>query len=530
MDQPDILFIVLDTQRADRLGCYGHQKAITPNLDKFAAAGVLFEQALSPAQWTIPSHASMFTGLYPTAHQVTQSSQSLSAERPHLAEVLRDVGYQTVAFCNNPLVGILNNGFKRGFQTFYNYGGAFPSMPSDSTSLPRPLRRLVESYTQFLRRISYPIQNFFGQSDLAFRLSLNAWFTPIWSRVANFKGQNERSVRDLTHFLEEREEKDGERPLFLFLNLMETHLPFTPPAEYIDKLAPYLRNSQEARTIMRRWNREAYRWAAPLAEPLGELEARVLSDLYDAEVAYQDAYLGQLLDLLSSRANAENTLTIIVADHGDGLGEHGYMGHAFVAYQELLHVPLLMQWPRQFAEPARIQTPVSTRRVFHTMLDAAGRLPQSATALDPVQIHGLTLTHTVAGRDPERGIVYSEVYPPLTFVKAIEKRQPQLLEDFRCLAVRRSVVQQVGGEGDAATPHKLIQVDEKLDEFFNLGDDPLESENLLAKRPSLVEPMHKEMKRIETAVGQQKTQVKAGSQIEIDENMTQRLRALGYID
>ncbi len=529
MEQPDIIFIVLDTQRADRLGCYGRKKANTPNLDRFAAEGVLFEQAISPAQWTIPSHASMFTGLYPTAHQVTQSSQSLPAERPHLAELLRDSGYQTVAFCNNPLVGILNNGFKRGFQTFYNYGGAIPSVPSDSTTLPRPLRRLVETYTQFLRRISYPIQNFFGQSDLAFRLSLNAWFTPIWSRVANFKGQNERSVRDLTHYLQMREEKDGERPLFLFLNLMETHLPFTPPAEFIDKAAPYLLGSKEARTIMRRWNRESYRWAAPLAEPLGDLEAQVLSDLYDAEVAYQDAYLGQLLSQIQNRVNAENTLTIIVADHGDGLGEHGCVGHAFVAYQELLHVPMMMQWPRRFKEPARISTPVSTRRVFHTMLDAAGRLPQGA-ALDPMQVHGLTLAQTVMGRDPEQGVAYSEVYPPLTFVRAIEKRQPELLEAYRCLSVRRSVVQENRVADGAAFPHKLIQVDEKLDELFDLAHDPLESENLLAERPSIVEPMQKEMSRLATAVSQQKTQVTAGSQIELDENMTRRLRALGYID
>ncbi len=526
MEQPDIIFIVLDTQRADRLGCYGHRKAITPNLDQFAAGGVLFEQAISPAQWTIPSHASMFTGLYPTAHQVTQSSQSLSAERPHLAELLRDSGYQTVAFCNNPLVGILNNGFKRGFQTFYNYGGAIPSVPGDSSTLPRPLRRLLESYTQFLRRISYPVQNFFGQSDLAFRLSLNAWFTPIWSRVANFKGQNERSVRDLTHYFQAREQKGEERPLFLFLNLMETHLPFTPPADFIDQVAPYLRRSKEARTIMRRWNREAYRWAAPLSEPLSDLEAQVLSDLYDAEVAYQDAYLGQLLAQLGKRANAENTLTIIVADHGDGLGEHGYMGHAFVAYQELLHVPLMMQWPRRFKEPVRIQAPVSTRRVFHTMLDAAGRLPKTA-AVDPVQVRGLTLANSVAGRDPEQ-VAYSEVYPPLTFVRAIEKRQPELLEAFRCLAVRRAVVQQnvLADSG----PHKLIQVDEKLDELFDLADDPLESENLLAERPSVTEAMQKELSRMITAVSQQKAQVTAGSQVELDENMTRRLRALGYID
>src|SRR5690606_1505633 len=102
MNSPDIIFIVLDTQRADRLGCYGHQRETSPNLDRFAAGGSLFEQAVSPAQWTIPSHASLFTGLYPTAHGVTQSSQSLSAGRPHLAEVLKALGYDTVGFCNNP--------------------------------------------------------------------------------------------------------------------------------------------------------------------------------------------------------------------------------------------------------------------------------------------------------------------------------------------------------------------------------------------------------------------------------------------
>jgi arylsulfatase A-like enzyme len=329
--------------------------------------------------------------------------------------------------------------------------------------------------------------------------------------------------------LQVREEKEAKRPLFLFLNLMETHLPFTPPAEFIDQTAPYLRDSKEARTVMRRWNRESYRWAAPLAEPLAEMEAQVLNDLYDAEVAYQDAYLGQLLTLLQNRDNAENTLTIIVADHGDGLGEHGCMGHAFVAYQELLHVPLMMQWPRRFTEPGRVPTPVSTRRVFHTMLDAAGRLPKSAS-LDPVQVHGLTLAHTIAGRDPEQGIAYSEVYPPLTFVKAIEKRQPELLERYRCLAVRHSVVQETG-EGEASpAPHKLIQVDEKVDELFNLADDPIESDNLLAERPSIADPMQKELTRWVTAVSHQKNQVTAGSQIEIDDNMTQRLRALGYID
>lgn len=523
-EQPDIIFVVLDTQRADRIGAYGNPRAITPNLDQFAADGILFENAISPAQWTIPSHASMFTGLYPTTHQVTQASQSLPPGLPHLAELMQQNGYQTVGFCNNPLVGILNNGFKRGFQTFYNYGGAIPSRPRQSSPLPRPLNRLMEGYTQFLRRISYPIQNFFGQSDVAFRISLNAWLTPLWSRLANFKGQNARSVRDVSRFLQQREGQSG-KPLFLFMNLMETHLPFWPPRRFIDQVAPYFRHSKEARQLMRKWNREAYRWAAPLAEPMSELESRVLSDLYDAEVAYQDDYLGQLFAVLNGRSNRDNTLVIFVADHGDGLGEHGYMGHAFVAYQELVHVPLMMQWPRRFAQPQRISTPVSTRRIFHTILEASGTLPERPS-LDPVQIRSLSLAHAAQGRDVEQGAAFSEVYPPLTFVRAIEKRQPELLARYQCLSIRRALVK--AQPGDA--PFKLINLDDTPAELFNLTADPLELENVLAQETAVAAPMQQEMQRVVQRVETRRDSIDAGESVEIDDQLTQRLRGLGYID
>ncbi|MCB9419408.1 MAG: sulfatase [Ardenticatenaceae bacterium] len=520
--RPDIIFIVLDTQRADRLGCYGHETAVTPHLDQFARQSVLFEQAISPAQWTIPSHASMFTGLYPTTHQVTQSSQSLGPDTPHLAELLAGQGYETIGFCNNPLVGILNNGFKRGFKTFYNYGGAFPSVPHESSRSPWPLKRLTSAYTQFLRRISYPIQNFFGQSDLAFRISLNAWLTPLWSKYANFKGQNARSVRDVSHFLRQRDKRPSSKPLFLFLNLMETHLPFWPPAEFVNKVAPYMQENEEARRIMAAWNRESFRWPAPLAEPLGELESRVLSDMYDAEVAYQDDYLGELLGVLNGRANQHNTLTLIVADHGDGLGEHNFMGHAFVAYQELVHVPLLMQWPERIARPERVTTPVSTRRVFHTMLDAAGC---ADCGLD--EANELTLLHTVNGRDPEQNTAYSEIYPPMNFVRTLEKNQPDLLESYRCLAIRRAAVC-----GDAAQPaRKLIQVDEEPDELFNLTVDPLELQDEMAQFPEETAVLHRDIKRMAQTAKIKREDLAAGTAVDLDDKqLRQQLRSLGYLD
>lgn len=522
-DQPDIIFIVLDTQRADRLGCYGHPKQITPNLDDFARQGTLFEQAISPAQWTIPSHASFFTGLYPTAHQVTQSSHSLSPDRPPLAESLRRHGYETIGFCNNPLVGILNNGFRRGFNTFYNYGGAIPSLPQHSSRLPWPVNAISERYTQFLRRISYPIQNFFGRSDLAFRISLNAWLTPLWSRFANFKGQNARSVRDVSRYLRQREQKDPEKPLFLFLNLMETHLPFWPPARFIDQLLPYYRNSDEAQRIMHAWNREAYRWAAPLREPLGELESRVLNDMYDAEVAYQDDYLGELLSALNGRSRQENSLTIIVSDHGDGLGEHSYFGHAFVAFQELIHVPLLIQWPHHLPRGDRIDTPVSTRRIYHTILDIAGIQPPA----DAEEASQLTLLHTRNGRDPEKSTVYSEIYPPMNFVKAIENHQPDLIEPYRCLSLRRAVVQ-----GNTPGPtRKLIQVEGVPDALYNLAVDPLELRDELAKLPLESTQLNQQINQMRKQVEQQRDMLAAGAMIEFDDGrLLQQLRGLGYVD
>ncbi|MFW6098103.1 MAG: sulfatase [Chloroflexota bacterium] len=523
MQRPDLIFIVLDTQRADRLGCYGYDKATTPNLDAFAQNAVLFERAVSPAQWTIPSHASMFTGRYPTAHRVQQSRHSLSPDLPHIAEIMRAAGYETVGFCNNPLVGILNNGFKRGFDRFYNYGGAIPSVPQNSSPLPWPLNHVAEAYTQFLRRISYPIQNFFGRSDLAFRLSLNAWLTPLWSRFANFKGQNERSVRDIVNFLNERERRSPRKPLFLFVNLMETHLPFWPPGRFVEQQAPYLPDSKEARDTMRRWNREAYRWAAPLAEPLSDLESQVLSDMYDAEVAYQDDYLGPLFSTLQNRATAEDTLTLITADHGDGLGEHGYMGHAFVAYDELVHVPLIAHWPRRLPAGNRVSTAVSTRRVFHTLVDAAGDLPESMASVSKAGARSLSLLESIYGADPENGLALSEVYPPLNFVRAIEHRQPDLLQRFRCLSQRRALVQQ---------DLKLITVENTPDELFNLQDDPLELANCLEERPQDVTHLRQHLGRVIERVERQRDSTTAGAGLEIgdDDALLQRLRGLGYIE
>lgn len=118
VSRPDILFLVLDTQRADRLSCYGYDQPTSPHIDALAAEATRFTQAISAAQWTVPSHASMFTGLYPSEHTMVQSYSVLPPDLPTLAERLEASGYYTAGFCNNPLVGVINNGLRRGSPAF----------------------------------------------------------------------------------------------------------------------------------------------------------------------------------------------------------------------------------------------------------------------------------------------------------------------------------------------------------------------------------------------------------------------------
>jgi uncharacterized sulfatase len=284
-----------------------------------------------------------------------------------------------------------------------------------------------------------------------------------------------------------------------------------------------MRTDREARTIMRRWNRQAYRWAAPLAEPLGSLEQQVLSDMYDAEVAYQDSYLGPLFDILTRRRNRENTLTVIVADHGDGLGEHSYFGHAFVAYQELVHVPLLLHWPGRLPAGKRFSQPVSTRRVYHTVVDAAGPVTQVTAALTPAEIHSLALPEVLNGRNPEPKVAFTEVYPPLNFVKAIHQRQPELLERFGCLSVRRALVKE---------NYKLIQVDNRPSALYDIVADPLESKNLLEHEPAEAAALSHQLDLVTALVHSQQDGLAAGAPLDADgdEQLARRLRGLGYIE
>lgn len=519
LKQPHIVMIVLDTHRRDRLSLYGYRRPTTPNIDDFARQATVFDNAIAAGQWTIPSHAAMFTGEYPTTHQALQVHDTLDGRFDTLAKLLKMNGYQTTGFCNNPLLGVLNNGLKRGFETFYNYCGAVPSVPKSSNRLPRPIDQFWEFYTQQLRKLSYPLQNAFAHSDFLFRLSMHPWFVPVWSTLANFKGNTANSIRDVNQFLETR--RNAARPQFVFLNLMETHTPYGPPDTFIQKFAPYFKESREARNVIRRYNLEAYRWLLPLEEPMAEVASNVLSDMYDAEVNYQDHLLGPLLERLS---RLDNTLVIIVADHGEGIGEHNFMGHSFVAYQELVHVPLIVKFPHGWAAGQRVIENVSTRRIFHTVLAAAGVQPPETEYRPATEVEVFSLAPTVNGKDPENGTVFVEAYPPTTIQAILEKRAPRLIDQFHCTRNRWAAYQ---------GSYKLVRLDGVQDELFDLAKSPDETHNIAAQQPERVKELSTKLKQlIAQAIARQPDSWQANHSLNIknDETLLRQLRALGYIE
>ncbi len=295
-DRPDIFVIVMDSVRADRLGCSGYAGADTRSLDEFARQGTLYTQAIAPGYWTLPSHGSLFTGLYPVEHGATRVGGSLpAAAGTTMAEGLARAGYHTAAISNNPNVSA-PLGFDRGFEVFVD------AWRQQRVS-PR-LRRLRQAARAL------------GHGDT---------------------GAAETNARVRRILQEQR------GPLFCFVLYMETHAPYRPLWTSLRRAvtAPYM--VARMLPVYRRIASDGGQWGPALREH-SHLYGLV-SDLYDRELSYLDRRIGDLLDDIHSLGRPDESVIVVTADHGECLGQHGIASHGACLYDALLHVPLLIRRP-----------------------------------------------------------------------------------------------------------------------------------------------------------------------------------------
>jgi arylsulfatase A-like enzyme len=319
-DGPNVLLVVLDTVRAIELGLYGFKPTTSPNLDAFAAQGVVFDQAFATAPWTAPSHAGLFTG-----RRVYELSidwrVALDGTYPTLAEVLHDAGYATVGAVANTEYASAETGLARGFDHYEDYPRSLTEA-SRWTGLSRGAVRLWRS----LRH--QPLRALPDRIDAA------------------------RISRRFLRWL------DGHpgRPFFAFLNYFDAHEPYYPPEPFWSRHLPDEPRRPRAVT--------PGAWSMPAV-----ITGR---RAYDGAIAYLDEQVGALLDSLRARRALRETLVVIVGDHGEEFFEHGLMGHGNSLYAQSVRVPLVLVWPGHL--PAvRVGAPVSLASFPATVMDLLRR-------------------------------------------------------------------------------------------------------------------------------------------------------------
>ncbi|GEM_PF-2022240 len=316
---PDVLVVVMDTTRRDRLSLYGHDVRTTPALERLAERARVYDDAWSAAPWTPPSHATLFTGLLPAEHGVDGVHvPAFPVTLPSLPDRLQRAGFATAGLVANP--NLLGPGWSRGFDVYA------PPWYEGPHSLVAWLNRVVTK----------------GR--------------PAWL-------DDEGSDRILDRARRWWVGNEG-APRFLFMNFVDPHDPYRPLERDRARIQPELMR-EDAFAVPQ----DPQRYAI---DPGIDDDVRsAIAGLYDAEIAGLDRRLGVFFDWLEARGELDSTLIVVTSDHGERLGERGLLGHLLVMDQHLLRVPLVLRYPPAIS-PERVPERVSLQGVANEVLALVG--------------------------------------------------------------------------------------------------------------------------------------------------------------
>jgi arylsulfatase A-like enzyme len=415
---PNVILIVLDTVRADHLSLYGYRFDTTPNLKRLAATNAtVYTGAISSANLTIPTHASIFTGQSPRRHGAHQMGSNpllhpISPNSVTIAEVLSHQGYVTAGIAANFLSPAF--GFDRGFAY---YDCISPRDFFARTSRPYLLRESV-------------------------RRTVAALISPVRREAAfsNAETVNKKAMNFLQSIVQEQQ------PFFLFLNYMDAHAPYVPPPPF-DIRFP----GKDQAFRWRRYQDIVDDVSMRHIRPISDRERHHLISQYDGGIAYLDDQLEKLFGNLRSLDLFDNSLIIVTADHGEAFGESSIIGHGRSLYQHQIHVPLIVKYPGAL-KAARVDTLVSSVDLLPTILDVVG-----APTLANIEGTSLRRLNPLA---PRR--ITSESYAPRGSGFTSNDARPAELALFS------GSFKQILGAGGAV-------------EIYDLSKDPNETTNLYGR-------------------------------------------------
>ena len=473
---PDVLFIVMDTVRAQSTSTYGYERETTPNLDRLAAEGVVFADANAPATWSLPAHAALFTGTFPSrnnAHGETRYLADGGGTLPTLAEHLALQGYETYAFSANPHI-------------------------SDAFGLTRGFMHNDKAWQS-------------GDSARGFSFIYRMIDTLGFSEGVDKGGA--QVVENISDWMARR--PDDDRPAFVFVNFLEAHFPFHQmPDEFL--YAYQQRDIAELREIGQ--VSFGVQFGRQLTDAEYEQVRQPIVDMYDGGVLYTDYLVGQVVDLWREKGLLDNTIVVVLGDHGEVVGEHRAFGHVTPLVEEDLRVPLVFRYPAKIPAGSRVAQPVTTVGVFDTLTDLL-EIPSSPI----VQVRSLM---------PGIG-------------SQVEVGKPVLAERFEEeMLASRFAPGTANGVGPLVNPrgryrclrhdgYKLCQHSTDGTFLFNLAEDPGELNDIAQRDPEAKAMMMQRMQRVVSDLGLPALDAEvdmSGVEGEMDMQTCLSLLELGYVD
>ncbi|MBW1842720.1 MAG: sulfatase-like hydrolase/transferase [Deltaproteobacteria bacterium] len=404
----NVVLITLDTTRADALGSYGQRRRITPNLDRLAAEGTQFQQCVSSAPSTLPSHSTLFTGRHPFVHGVrSNAGYVLSDENTTLAEALSAHGYKTSAEIAAPVIGG-HTQLGQGFDRFHDLD--FPD----------------------IQRKTIVVRD--GEEQRSVEV-------------------DEREADDITNFGLRFIKENRSEKFFLWLHYFDAHQPYSPPGRF------YETSSESA---------------------------------YHGEIQYIDEQINRVLAQIEGLGLRERTLVVVVADHGEAMGEHDEKTHMYFVYDGTIRVPLLF-WGATVPKGLKIESLVRTVDIAPTILDMLNLPPLEG-------IQGTSLLPLMRGEALD-----------LELVGYGESIEPHIIFGTSVLRFVR--------KGQWKYIHKVEP------ELFDLTADPGELKNLSSVHPEIVERLRAELSRLV----EEAPEKVSGARSAIDPATAAQLEALGYM-
>ncbi len=407
---PNITLILVDALRPDHLTCYGYPLSTSPQIDSLASQGILFKSVLATSNWSVPTHASLFTGLYPSSHGAYSLFSVLDDHIPTLAEILSKNSYYTLSLYGNLLLDEVS-GMNRGFDMALG--------------------------VELDRRTSYTLERIYAKFLKK---------TPLSEEIVKI------AQKWIDHCV------TLNLPSFVFINLFEVHAPYSPKEPYFSDLLTTIATDKVNLDLVNQFGYlpSSRKEKLEMLSQFSRSDLEYLARMYDSNIKYTDILIGKLIKNQKVKGRFTNTLNIITADHGEFLGEHGFIGHLTPKlYNPGLKIPLIMIYPEKLI-PRALDRFVSQVDIFPTVLTLLGMKSQI-----PRVIQGSNLFSK-----EESGDAIAEFWDDANekFTRAIISKE-----------------------------YKLIVHDDQNCELYNLGRDPEESDNLAEEMPMKANEMREKL-------------------------------------